>query len=532
LVERALISKRTLLIVDNLETVDEEEVLTFLHELPDPTKAIVTTRHRIDIAYGIRLTGMPRTDALAFIALETTHKRINLETTAVEDLYRRTGGIPLAIVWSIALMGLGYSSESVLRRLGSGHSDIARFCFQESISSIRDRNAYHLLTALAFFEASVNRKMLGEVAGLGDDEIGRDDALAELLQLSLVNQERDRFTLLPLTRSFVLDTLKQESELEQLLREQWVKHLTDFVRPYTDLYWLQYELRQILQEGMHLVTLVSWCQSVGRLDVVLKVFPALAIYYDHMGQWTDLLTIGQMALENAQLTGDSEILVFVETHAMSFVLSQQGRYAEAEQHISHALEVARHLGDVSWQCEVLVDYSRIMRRCKRFDEAVDRCQQALELVTPPNNRRQIYLKHYVKYELGKIARDRGDWHTAQVHFLAARDVFRHDQSDPVFNRELAWGILGNLGFVAHQLGDLAGAEQMYLQALPRYRELGSRSNIPVLLVRLATLEEQRGNREAALKYADEALDWSQKLGMVREQALAEAVSARLSKGES
>ena len=51
-----------------------EEVLTFLRELPDPTKAIVTTRHRIDIAYAIRLTGMPRADAQALIELEAAHK--------------------------------------------------------------------------------------------------------------------------------------------------------------------------------------------------------------------------------------------------------------------------------------------------------------------------------------------------------------------------------------------------------------------------------------------------------------------------
>jgi hypothetical protein len=59
LVAQTLGSQRTLLIVDNLETVDDEELLTFLRELPDPTKVIVTTRHRIDIAYAIRVSGMP-----------------------------------------------------------------------------------------------------------------------------------------------------------------------------------------------------------------------------------------------------------------------------------------------------------------------------------------------------------------------------------------------------------------------------------------------------------------------------------------
>jgi hypothetical protein len=47
--------------------------------------------------------------------------------------------------------------------------------------------------------------MLGKVAGLSDDEIGCDDALTELLQLSLVNQASDRFMLLPLTRVFLLE---------------------------------------------------------------------------------------------------------------------------------------------------------------------------------------------------------------------------------------------------------------------------------------------------------------------------------------
>jgi len=38
-----------------------EEVRRLL--LPDPTKAIVTTRHRIDVAYPVRLLGMPQAEA-------------------------------------------------------------------------------------------------------------------------------------------------------------------------------------------------------------------------------------------------------------------------------------------------------------------------------------------------------------------------------------------------------------------------------------------------------------------------------------
>lgn len=103
----ALIQQRTLLIVDNLETVDDEAVMDFLRELPAPTKAIVTTRHRIDVAYPVRLVGMPWEDAQALIEQECEKKGVTLDAQDAERLFDRTGGVPLAIVWSVGLMGLG-----------------------------------------------------------------------------------------------------------------------------------------------------------------------------------------------------------------------------------------------------------------------------------------------------------------------------------------------------------------------------------------------------------------------------------------
>jgi tetratricopeptide (TPR) repeat protein len=370
--------------------------------------------------------------------------------------------------------------------------------------------------------------MLGEVAGLGSDEIGRDDALAELLQLSLVNQKRDRFSLLPLTHSYVLDELEHQAELEQVLREQWIAHLTTLARPYADLHLRWHDWHMVRREGVHFVTLSSWCQQVGRPDILLKVFPTLVYYYDLTGQWTDLLALGQIALEYAQLIGDLESIVFIETHVLSWILSDRGRHEEAERHVAEALKTVRQIGDPSWQCEVLVNHARIFRRRNMFDKALAYCRQALQLVPQSPGTQQVYLRAYIEYEFGKFYRDRGDWPVAYRHLHVARGVFCHDESDPVFNMELAWGILSNLGFVEHQLGDLDAAEQLYLQCLSFFKELGSRGNMATLLGRLALLEEQRGNLAAALEYANEALDWSRRLGMVEEQALMEALHTRLS----
>jgi len=76
LIRNALTSRRVLLIVDNLETIDDKELLAFLLELPDPTKAVVTTRHRIDGALAKQLAGMLGDDAKDLIKREATDKGV------------------------------------------------------------------------------------------------------------------------------------------------------------------------------------------------------------------------------------------------------------------------------------------------------------------------------------------------------------------------------------------------------------------------------------------------------------------------
>lgn len=528
LAEHALAAQRTLLIIDNLETADDEELLAFLRELPDPTKAIVTTRHRIDIAYAIRLTGMPESDALALMAVESARKSIELPHAAAHDLYRRTGGIPLAIVWSLGLMSLGHSVESVLRRLGSGHSDIARFCFAESAERIRGRDAERLLLALALFEHHVGRAMLGEVAGLAEDVIGRDDGLAELIQLSLANQKGDRFFLLPLTHAFALDMLNAKPDLERELRARWAACLATFARPYADFLWRRPDRHPLRRDGRHLIALADWLQQSEQIDQLLAILPALLAYYDLVGEWADMLKISEIGLEGARLTGDLWSVVYIQTHAFAWVLSHQGRHDEAIRAITEALDVAQQLGDPAILCETFTKHAQVLRRRQSFSVALQSCGQAMEIVPRCAEVYQPYLRAVIDYELGKIARDLGDWAMARIYFLAARAIFRHDDAEAQFNLEFAWIVLGNLGYVTHQIGNLDAAAPMYQQALEFFRKMGHRAYLPTLQVRLAALEEQRGNYDAAIEHAREALEWSRRLGIVREQADAEALLIRLS----
>lgn len=236
-----LTQKRTLLIVDNLETVDDTAVMEFIQDLlPAPTKAIVTTRHRIDVAYPIRLRGMPWNDAEMLIQQECQKKEVNLSNEQKRKLFDRTGGVPLAIVWSIAQVGFGYRMNSILKKLGNHEGNLTRFCFRETVEQIRGKDAYNLLLALALCKDDGSREELGYIAGLEDDEWSRDDGLVELDKLSFVNKKGNKFSLLPLTKEYINSELEVANEFvkEAILRliTYHVSRDLDLAREYLEKY--------------------------------------------------------------------------------------------------------------------------------------------------------------------------------------------------------------------------------------------------------------------------------------------------------
>jgi LuxR family glucitol operon transcriptional activator len=529
LVERALSDKRCLLLVDNLETVDDEELLSFLRELPDPTKAIITTRHRIDIAYAIRLSGMPHEDALRLMEVEAEAKGVQLSAAEMDDLERRTGGLPLAIEWSIGLMSLGHSVETVLRRLGQGQSDIARFCFAESVGHIRGRDPHRLLLALALFERSVSRAMLGEVAGLADDPVGRDEGLAELLRLSLVNQKGDRFSLLPLTHAFAREELMASEKVEQLMRDRWLLCLQGFAAPFSAVHWQQPDRLLLRREGEHLETLARWAIDRERPEVLLSIAPALGAYLDSVGRWREMIELNRTSIEYARLLGD-RVTLRNELNWLAWTIGQQGRLDEADRAFAEALTLAEELDDPIWHIELLVNMAQLARRQGRPDVAARRCVDALGLLDTVSSEQRSFARADILVERGKIARDQGDWSNAQLYFQAAREVFEITSEAVGFNAERAWGAYSLLAYATHQLGDIDTAARMYTEALGAIREFGSRGYLATVLVRFAELEEQRGRYQAALIYAQEALELSTIMDLKPEKEQAAELVFRLAVG--
>lgn len=224
IVRRELAQQRVLLIIDNLETIEDDQLIEFLRELPEPTKALLTTRHRISETKIIHLEGLTHKDAYQLATAKAQQFNIELTENDLERLYIRTGGVPLAIVWTVAKMEDTGVAEAITSLHIDDTSIIAEFCFLEVIESIRKKEAYHTLLALSLFNEKASKEALAFVTGFPQSLC--NNTLIELEHLSLINKTPHHYWMLPLTKEFVHAQLQnpENAALRKKLEHQYADY--------------------------------------------------------------------------------------------------------------------------------------------------------------------------------------------------------------------------------------------------------------------------------------------------------------------
>jgi tetratricopeptide (TPR) repeat protein len=499
---------RVLLILDNLETIDDEQIVAFLRDLPQPAKAIVTSRHRIDVAFSLRLHGLPDDQAAQLIASEAGQRGLVLAEAEASALTRKTGGVPLAIVWSLSLMDLGHSVESVLRRLGSGHSDIAAFCFAESVRALEGSDALRVLGAIAMFEAPVDRELLGRAAGLGEDIVARDDAIQSLTQLSLINLRDGTFSLLPLTRTYATQLLLDRPELKEQVASAWMAAMLAIAAEYQlpDPTWR--DLSTLREIGPHLQTAYQWAREQDQLHHALALAGAVLADLDSNGRWDDLLSACAEIESYAQAASAHQLLVNAAWY-QNWIYGQRGEFEQAWL----TLDRIDHLPmSPEERLRQLTCHAQTSRRERKFADAACYLEKAKALVPALSLPSSSVLIAHMIFEQGKLARDQGDWDAAERAFRETGRVFDPeaaaqalaDGRAPTYDVEWAIRVLGNLGVVEHRRGNLTAAASLLERALASTRQYGSVSNLATLLVRLADIELDLGRLDQAAVTLEEA----------------------------
>jgi hypothetical protein len=221
-VSRILQTHRVLVIFDDFELVNDKSVHTFILNLPEPSKVLLTTRFRIlPQARPISLTLMAMSVDEALTLIRNESDKLGIPAFLLGDenmlvrLYEATGGVPLALIWALGqIKQRGETLDHVLEYLYGARGELFEFLFRRSWELL-SISAQRILIAMTVFASPAKKEAISAVSDVHDAEL--DKGLAQLVEMGLlnivggINEDTRRYGLHPLTRAFA----------ESLLVEQW-----------------------------------------------------------------------------------------------------------------------------------------------------------------------------------------------------------------------------------------------------------------------------------------------------------------------
>ncbi|MFH1860950.1 MAG: tetratricopeptide repeat protein [bacterium] len=513
-------SKKTLLIIDNLETLSEEECGTigqFLRRTPNTCKIIITSRYRLGEGERVvRLKEMKKEDALQLLSHECKKKDVSISSDQQIKIYERTGGIPLAMVWVIGQMSVkGLSPERVIERLGQAvDSPLLEFCFRDSLKLL-DRDTDRLFRLMAVFAAPVNMEVLKATSGI-TDQLDLEDALARLIKLSLINKEDDSYYLLPLTKTFALQELDKDTIFKKDAGLKVAK------------YYLEYSLKnggyenhegfkRLNKKLANILSSFNWCYESSEWQMVIKFNDGLYNFLSQYGYWDERIELGKRCLEAAKKLEDKKEYARCAIYSLGWIYQQRHEIDEAKRILEEGLRLAEELDNRGSIATAKSYLGNVAKEEGDYGQAEALYNEAFEIFKCFGAESINVASTLI--DLGSLAKTQGDYTNAKRYYQESLELYQKLKNEGGIAASL-----GNLGEVAYDEKDYEKVKEYYHESMKIAEETGNVSSIANQKYGLGMVEEKLENYPQARKFFEEALENYRRLGVKKMiEAVQEAI---------
>lgn len=521
LVERALKRQRTLLVLDNLESVKDERVKPFLRNLPAPTKAVITSREWLDVADVLQLTGLLWEEANQLIDGEAQVRGVSLAEQQRKRIFELTSGLPLAIKLSVARMASGETFAAVARWLGDAAGDLPEYCLkgQIALASSRDPNTWLVLLTSSLFdrEIGVSREALAAITDISLADL--DTALAQLQRLFLINRNsKERFCVLPIVQRYVRSQMAEASTGSQIV-DRWLGWLAEFVRANSGD--LEIRTERVTEFGLEYPTLFSaicWCREQMDTGALFQLAEGTWRYAYRISSFSEAREMADALLNAARIVGDEKQESIAELLLSRLALVYE-QYEQASQHIDRALELASATQDEYSIIRWLVKLSILLRK-RQFVEAERLALNILEFGS--DNETDTYIKTRACECLCMLEAERNNFAQAQQWLQRAECLARRINASRVIST-----MQYRHGVILMQQGKYSDAEPYLLQSLESNRVYGDRRYIAFNIEGLANVCFHTDRFRMAYQLAEEAQDLFDRLGMLSRANAMDELRGRL-----
>jgi tetratricopeptide (TPR) repeat protein len=219
---------QTLLVLDNMETVNDGRILTFVQGLPPQckSKVLMTSRTKTggwELAIPVIELSLPEVEEFVRIKSMELNVAFPCDRKTCERVLETSGGLPLAIQWLIGRYKYTCDLNGVLNQVRLPDSPVLEFSFR-NIWAMLSGDARSVLAVMTIFESPPTLQNLTVALGWPVERI--EKALSELAEVTLVNRiirQQDgvtQYVALPITLSFAQHQFDTMGDLETECRKR------------------------------------------------------------------------------------------------------------------------------------------------------------------------------------------------------------------------------------------------------------------------------------------------------------------------
>lgn len=192
---------KTLLVLDNLETLNLNEINDFLDSIPERSKVLITSRHGIgELEKRKRLDGLEKKDSIMYFRELSKYYGLDVHKRGDEEIYNIAGkqlySNPLSIKWYMNGIYSGMSETQLLAH----KDDIINFC----VSNIYDKLSPVSHKILQVFLLEKRNLSYGAIDFyLDTDEVEIREAINQLLSTYMVSPAKGEFNINEMSREYI-----------------------------------------------------------------------------------------------------------------------------------------------------------------------------------------------------------------------------------------------------------------------------------------------------------------------------------------
>lgn len=528
-VGRLLRAHRTLVIVDNFETIEDPDLVAWMQRVPEPSKVLITSRHaQLRTTWPVTLRGLDEPEAIQLIRNHARRLGLRGLEGAADDilrpLVRVTDGNPKAI--EMALGHVKYGGLSLAEVVDHLHAasrtvgDIFEDLFARSWEMLTE-DARHVLLVMPFFRESAVREGLGAAAGLAGYRL--DMALEQLGELSLLDvgrtsgQSPRRYSVHPLTRAFARAKLDAQPEWEREARERWVRWYADFLYQHRDEDWPAFEA--LVSELENILAVIDWALA-NTHPLAPELVQSFWKFLYVRGYWSHCETYTRQAIEQADRQQETALRLWLASH-LGWLFVNQWRLEEATTWLHRVEDEINAAGcpELLAETDVLNYLGQLYLSLNELDRAAAYERRFLELAERTGDQRGALT---ARYYLGRIQVQRGQLADAvqRFHSLVTRA------------REIGWERAE--AYCAYRsaealirLGQLEEAERWLHHAMSMAERWQDIQLQAYCHLQRGELLWRRGQNSEALQAARTAQDLYHRLGIPHKEEQAVALINRL-----